>query len=42
MIAQSNSWREIQALDGARRAGAPAAKAPTATTAPLVVDRPAS
>ena len=38
MIAQSNSWREIQALDGARRA----AKPPTAGMAPLAADHPPS
>ena len=42
MIAQSNSWRDIQTLDAKKRAAKPAAGAPAADTSALVVDKPAS
>lgn len=42
MIAQSNSWRDIQALDAKKRAAKSAPDAPAADNSPLVADKPAS
>jgi Flp pilus assembly protein TadD len=42
MIAQSNSWRDIQALDAKKRGVKPAPGAPATDNSPLVIDKPAS
>jgi Flp pilus assembly protein TadD len=41
MIAQSNSWRDIQTLDARKRGVKPAAGAPAAANAPLAIGQPA-
>jgi Flp pilus assembly protein TadD len=41
MIAQSNSWRDIQTLDAKKHALKPVANAPAAPGAPVVIDKPA-
>ena len=41
MIAQSNSWRDIQTLESKKHGGKPTPNAPAQTNAPLVIDRSA-
>jgi Flp pilus assembly protein TadD len=41
MIAQSNSWRDIQTLDAKKRGAKPAPGKPAADKAPLVIEQPA-
>ena len=41
MIAQSNSWRDIQALDAKKHAAKPSSAAPAAANAPPVAGQPA-
>ncbi len=41
MIAQTNTWRDIQALDSKKRGAKPSPDAPAADGSPLVIGRPA-